>query len=362
MTEPRDGSGTPRTRLTQIASIRPDVSSRPISTAADATEPCDLLILGRGPAASAAALVATRLGLSTIMMAPRRAATAVPAEMVPAGFADTLARIGLRTRGLCREGRFSTAGGATLAGWHVDRVHLDLLLLRAAVRSGAQLRHEMPEVPIQEQGRIGGVLTVRGAVRSRMLIDATGNAAWLRRSLGLRRIALSDPMIVARGQVRGEVASLGVDGMRFVPEPNGWALMIAHDGLISWTALCTDGQQPVAPSVLASLPETIAASKAATGWQLTQPVAGDGWLIAGDAGGRVDPAGGSGLSDALASGARAAHAAAQSLQSEGPGMGARTSYDEWFADLITDRAAELARRYELHGIRLDRHPMRSRAA
>ncbi|MBN8928348.1 MAG: tryptophan 7-halogenase [Rhodospirillales bacterium] len=373
MTESLKGSSAFDARLTEITSIGRVPASRTPRKAAssakadqtsatDQVQCCDVLILGRGPAASAAALTATRLGLSTVMMAPRRPIVPTPAEMVPAGFTSALARIGVRHRSLCRQGHFSAAGRDTLAGWHVDRVQLDLLLLRAAVRSGARLRHEMPEAPIQENGRIGGVVCAGGLVRSRVLIDASGSAAWLRRSLGLRRTALSDPLIAARGQVRGVLPFLGADGMRFTPHPSGWTLMIAHDGLVSWTVLCTDGQHPEAPGSVALLPETIRTSHAAVGWQLTRPVAGDGWLIAGDAGGRIDPAGGSGLSDALASGARAAHAAGLCLQGDGPTAAARSAYDDWFAEMITQRAAELSRRYEAHGIRLDRHPMRRRAA
>ena len=47
-------------------------------------------------------------------------------------------------------------------------------------------------------------------LRCTMMIDATGSAGWLRRRLGLRRVALSDPMFALRGQVRGVIQALAI--------------------------------------------------------------------------------------------------------------------------------------------------------
>lgn len=357
MTERRDGAVRDGTR--QRGARR---SARP---EADPDRPpvCDVVILGGGPAGAAAAITSARLGLSTIVIRPRRNPAAAPADTVPPGFPEALERLGVRTAGLCRQGRVIAPCSQTIIGLHIDRAAVERALVRTAIRAGVTLLRDVAEAPIIETGRIVGVrLAGAGPLRSKVLIDATGSAGWLRRELALRRVALSDPMTAARGQIRGLLPTLGRDGMAFTPHPRGWTYLVAHDGLVSWTALCADGGRPERPRALAMLPDSLAARHWSVGWQLIRPLAGPGWLIAGEAAGRVDPAAGSGLSDALAGGARAAHTAALCIGDPGQATALQAAYDDWYSDLVTDRAAELRRRYEMHGIRLDRHQMRCDAA
>jgi flavin-dependent dehydrogenase len=324
---------------------------------------CEILVIGGGFAGAAASITAARLGLDTVLIQSDLPLPACPADIVPAGFADTLARLGIRSAGLCRTGRMLGGRGGNATVQYIDRRAVGRALLRTAGRAGVRIRREAPEAVLTEDGRTTGLRFSGGAaLRSKVLIDATGSAGWLRHRLDLRRIALSDPMIAVRGQVRGQLPALGDDGVAFTPEPHGWSALVAHGGLISWTSLCSDGRRPGRPAAIAAMPETIEETHASVGWQLIRPLAGPGWLVTGEAAGRVDPAAGSGIVDALAGGARAAHAAALCLAEPAAAAAAQHAYDRWYAELITERAAELTRRYVTHGIRLDRHQMRSDAA
>jgi flavin-dependent dehydrogenase len=80
-------------------------------------------------------------------------------------------------------------------------------------------------------------------------------------------------------------------------------------------------------------------------WRLARPVAGRGWLLAGDAAGRLDPAWGQGLVSAVASGIAAGRAAAACLADPARESLYLAAYDGWFADRVHQAAATLRQRY-----------------
>jgi flavin-dependent dehydrogenase len=319
---------------------------------------CDVVVLGDGPAGTAAAITAARLGLRTILVQKRAAARTRPVEQVAADFAATLAALGVAEPAGARPCRFINAEGGA-HGLHLHRSLLDATLQHAAARAGAAVLYDAPAAVARRDGAVCAVELERaGRIDCAFVIDATGAAAWLRRRLGLTCRLLSPPLLAARGAVMGVLEPLAGDGALFRPEPNGWTFLAAHGGCVTWTVLRTDASRPRQPDELAGLPSQVPGGCWAATWHLVRPLAGAGWLIAGEAAGRVDPACGSGVADAAATGVRAARTAALCLADPPAAAMARAAYDGWLADLVHARAAELRRRYAASGIRLtadDRH-------
>jgi flavin-dependent dehydrogenase len=321
---------------------------------------CDVVVLGGGPAGTAAAVTAAGLGLATVLVQKRSGPRTRPAEQVAADFATTLASLGVAELPGARPCRFIDANAG---GLHLHRSLLDATLQHAAARAGATVLYDSAAAVVQRDGAVTGVELERaGRIDCATVIDATGASGWLRRRLGLTCRLLSPPLLAARGEVMGILEVLGGDGALFRPEPNGWTFLAAHGGCITWTVLRTDASRPRQPDELARFAPRLPGACWAATWLLVRPLAGAGWLIAGEAAGRVDPACGSGVADAAAAGVRAAHTAALCIADPPAADMARAAYDGWLADLVCARAAELRRRYATSGIRLGAGECRRSAA
>jgi flavin-dependent dehydrogenase len=226
--------------------------------------------------------------------------------------------------------------------WQVARSEFDLMMLRNAAEQGAQV-HEMTRVleVLFENERAVGV-RIQGddgtleEVRAKVVVDASGQSAMLQNRFKLR---LWDP-VLNKGAVwtywEGAYRDTGRDeGATLViqtPNKQGWFWYIPlHNGIMSVGVVAPfdylfkgrgSHEQTYLEEVdrCPAVKERVATAKRVTGYFATKDysyrsrqVAGDGWVLIGDAFGFLDPLYSSGVLLALKSGELAADAIAEGL-------------------------------------------------
>lgn len=286
----------------------------------------DLVVVGAGPAGSAAAIAAQRAGLRTLLLdaqGPRRDKTC--GDGLTPRAVDTLHRLGLdvpayRNRGLKLHG----FGGDVVAPWPrgegsaSPRATFDAMLVDAASRAGADVRQNTAATGVQFDGSaISAVETTGGVVRTRWVVVADGVRSPFGKLLGRQW---------HRGQVYG-IAARSYCASPFANEPwmhshvelrdadgeiqpgYGWIFPLG-DGHVNLGcgALSTDAR-PAKVNTKKLL--SLYASQQREQWQLGQEqdvasallpmggavsnVAGPNWALVGDAAACVNPLNGEGI-------------------------------------------------------------------
>ena len=311
-----------------------------------------VLVVGAGPAGSVAALILARAGVSVRLV--DRASFPRPklcGDTLNPGAMSILDRLGIGTAVRARARAFTGMivtgpGGATvtadypdgIAGAAVERRHLDLLTLDAAIAAGADFTpgvHVVAPTVASDGGRVNGVRirqgSLSGQIKSRLVIAADGRHSKLAVVLGLTRFA-PRPKRWAFGAYFADVEGLtargemhvGVDGYTGVaplddgyanvcivrelsrPASRGWqGDAIVRDALAGNTVLRQRFARARQVSAVTSLGplavDTIAAGR-------------PGLVLAGDAAGFIDPFTGDGLRFAFRGGELAAAAALAELE------------------------------------------------
>jgi flavin-dependent dehydrogenase len=226
--------------------------------------------------------------------------------------------------------------------WQVVRSEFDKMMLDHARESGVDA-HEGVRVldVLMEDGRAGGV-RVRGEdgreheVRAKVVVDASGQVGLIQNRLRLR---VWDP-VLDKGAIwtywEGAYRDTGKDeGATIViqtPSRNGWFWYIPlHDDILSVGVVAPfeylfKGRGPYAATYddevrrCPAVQERVSKAKRVTGHFATKDysyrattVAGDGWVLVGDAFGFLDPLYSSGVLLALRSGELAADAIGEGL-------------------------------------------------
>jgi len=226
--------------------------------------------------------------------------------------------------------------------WQVVRSEFDELMLDHARESGVDAQEGVRVLDVlMEQGRACGV-RVRGEdgqereVRAKVVVDASGQVGLIQNRLGLR---VWDP-VLNKGAIwtywEGAYRDTGRDeGATIViqtPSRNGWFWYIPlHDDILSVGVVAPfeylfKGRGPYAATydeevrLCPAVQERVSKAKRVTGHFATKDysyrattVAGDGWVLVGDAFGFLDPLYSSGVLLALRSGELAADAICEGL-------------------------------------------------
>lgn len=283
----------------------------------------DLAIIGGGPAGTAAAITASRLGRRVLLLERGR----FPRQKVCGEFISPEGGALLEALGLhdlvCRAPRIAHArilaersvAEATLspAAVSISRYELDHALWRLAVEAGADCRQQVEAREITGPGPFN-VATSAGAFRARAVINASGRWSNLRRSRLAR--APREKWVGWKAYFRQPELAASVDLYFFASGYCG--VQPLGNGCVNVCAMVRAGSADSITQVLALHPMLWERSRA---WQqvsetvataplvFAPPDAEEGGvLFAGDAAGFIDPFVGDGISLALRSGVMAVSA------------------------------------------------------
>ena len=319
-------------------------------------EAFDVAIGGGGPAGAAAAIRLARAGARVVVIdADDHTHDKIGESLAPSA-RPVLERIGVWERHCAADHRpcyanRSSWGGDELEtydflrdphgpGWHVDRRRFEAMLASEAVRAGSRW---LPRARLQRlaRARDGYWLTIgapgrRSQITARFVIDATGRSSRIGRSQGARR-EVHDHLVALVAFLTPEGEPLA-DGATLIEAlADGWWYSARLPDHRLACAFMTDpdllrrsgGRSPaawaerLARSVhtrarvetsryhLAMPPVVVAAGSA-----ILNPVAGPGWIAAGDAAAAYDPLSSHGIVAALATGWDGAAAALAALDGE----------------------------------------------
>jgi FADH2 O2-dependent halogenase len=214
--------------------------------------------------------------------------------------------------------------------WHVDRSRFDDALLRHAAAQGSRVAEgaHVERVELDDAGRALGVVVRDGSerrlLRARIVVDATGRGTLLGSQLRLKRTDPSFRQFAVHGWFegvdRGAPDTAEWIHLHVLPGPRSWAWQIPIGaGVTSVGVVCDAGSFPKGGEEMDPFfADAIASSPAlARGMARARPLhalqregnysyamerlAGDGWLLVGDAARFVDPLFSSGLSVAAES-------------------------------------------------------------
>ena len=331
---------------------------------------CDVVVVGGGPAGSAAALALQARGIGALVV--ERGAYDEPrcGETLHADARHALIALGawqsfMSLRPVPAPRLLSAWGEARPRerpaelergghGWHIDRVSFDAMLARAAERAGALVYCGVTAVAVTRAGTRWRV-SLRGSkarteVDARWLVDASGRSSFVARHAGARRASFDRLVgVVGRYDAPLDDGRLLVESVEdgwwySTPVPGGKtvAVYLSDSDTLAGRDLRMQYQDRLgaAPQTSARLghlqgPE-LRVVAAAT--QSISPAAGESWIAAGDAAFTLDPLSGSGIRRALDGGLAAGIAIAAALH------GDNTAVDRVRRGLEAEVGRELAAR------------------
>src|SRR5215470_10424250 len=220
--------------------------------------------------------------------------------------------------------------------YQVKRADFDDLLLRHSAACGAEVREGVTvDDVLFENGRAVGVLARAGnggpadEIRAKVVVDASGQGAFLSRKLGLRSF---DP------KLKRAALFAHYEGIRW-PEVSrpGDILLPIDKGVWYWIIPFSDGTcsvggvfDPAAvrfedgaglearyDAMLARSPRFSKIHGISDYSATSSRMAGEGWVLVGDAAAFLDPVFSTGVFLAMSTGERAAHAIAKALERRG---------------------------------------------
>lgn len=328
----------------------------------------DIIVIGGGPAGSTASTLTAQKGFSVLQLErdafPR---FKIGESLVPASF-DVLERLGVleqlqrspftkkySVQFISSRGRASapfyfseTDPSERSQTWQVLRSEFDQMLLDNARSQGVEVRENVVvkeilfvgdrAIGVRAQGADGEVRTLH----ARVVVDASGQRALLARQLKLLQ---PDPQLRMaaifthyKGGVRGEGMDEGATLIAHTRNKNAWFWFIPlHDDRISVGVVgpieylikgrqgdpqkTFDQELAICPGIAPRLEtaEQIEDIRVLNDFSyISRHLAGDGWILAGDAFGFLDPIYSTGVLLALRSGELAADAIVPALEAGDP--------------------------------------------
>jgi flavin-dependent dehydrogenase len=318
----------------------------------------DVVIVGGGPAGTAAALTLARYSsLETVLIERGDYSGVRVGETIGPGATPLLRYLGVDERILegehCRAPSVAAAWGSEQVftqdflfagrgdGWQLDRSRFDAMLAAAAREAGTTV-HTRTRVCEIARGADGvWRLSAESAdgvpvtLNARFLIDASGRTATIARGQGTELEPI-DRLVGVVGYVGFDNGYRGDEGATLVESvPEGWwystrlpgdtlavALMsdadlirpIEAQSVGGWAELLSKAPHTRVRVVGGRRPPRLFTRTASS--HLLRPAGGEGWLAAGDALSAFDPLSSMGIGHSLASGAHAARAAEASLRGD----------------------------------------------
>ncbi len=294
----------------------------------------DLVIVGGGPAGSAAAIQAAQDGLACALIESEAFPRERPGETLHPGIEPLLAKLGItgldfpRVDGIWSAWntapelrRFGSDERGEWRGFHAWRAEFDCVLLDRAKEAGCRVLQPMRAVRPAE----GGVLTQESELKCRTIIDASGRRNWLARHRDLPTRYESKPQWAAYCYVHG--AMDGPDPL-IETDDEGWTWTArVKAGLTGWVRLQWSGERVAEgwrPPKLQHLTDARPVRHADVTWRRLEQPAGAGYFAVGDAAAVLDPSSSHGVLRAVMSGMMAAYLTARAEPEQ-----AAAEYTRW---------------------------------
>lgn len=335
----------------------------------------DVLVVGGGPAGSAAAIMLCARGHETLVVDDGAPAPVRVGETMPPSIRGALERLGA-WNDFGALGSMPSFGnrivwGTDVAesssflfsphgtGWHTDRAGFDAMLARRAEAAGAGiLKHRRVDRVFRDGGRF--VARLAGDDRSitaRAIVDASGRGAAISRQLGARRQPV-DRLVAAAARFRCS-RPIGGHGLIEATEHGWWfSAPLPEDRAIAMFMTDADICRRLKLSDPARWDAWLAASRgsaerldggtresgprlfSAVSHRLASSQASTGCVAAGDAALAVDPLSGSGVERALRTGEWAAFALDRLLSAGRPVWSElKAALDGEFQSYLAERGA-----------------------
>lgn len=326
----------------------------------------DVIVVGGGPAGSAAAIACATRGLRVVLFERDRFARERPGETLHPGIEPLLGQLGIgdhlssvvgaRHKGIWIEWggprRFEPFGNDSAGPWsgfQVRRTEFDALLLRRAREAGVALHQPCGVTGVlSHDGLVRGVTTATGSVTAAVIIDATGRTRWLARALAIASPSRSPRLIARYGYATGCCPARD-DAPALIGDATGWTwTAMVRPRVYQWTHVCFDQVQPDPdwmPEEFNGLTPLGRSRGADVTWRLTADVARPGWFMVGDAAALLDPTSSHGVLKAIMSGMMAGHLAAAVIADRVPADAAACAYADWVAGWFAADATRLAQFY-----------------
>jgi len=304
----------------------------------------DVVVIGDGPAACAAAITAARAGLDIVMLGRGRRSGGAP-EYLSHASVTLLAAL---APGLSHEADIWLDPEALpQSGRALMRNKFDQCFRIEAIETGTRyvsLAAGRVE-PHVAQGRISGVRCGGLSIASPVVIDASGSNGWLRRAMRLEESIGSPALWLERGLA---AASPHAPENHWEIAQQGWLWIKTTGAQKIWTSLSTQRETAVQwPDGMSPIGRRWRDCRR---WRCLQQAAGPGYFVCGDAAMQLDPATGDGFRFAVESGARAASMAAQLRRHPESSSLIEALYSDWIMQFYVSRTAALAECYANAGL------------
>jgi flavin-dependent dehydrogenase len=326
----------------------------------------DVVVLGGGPAGSAAAISCAESGLRVALVERSAFPRMACGESLHPGVQPLLQKLSVEERVLAAgflrysghhvrwgaERRFQAFGSDNNGPWlgiQAWRPTFDAILLERARDLGVTiLQPNRFRSVLVDKGAVCGIRIEDDLIQTRFTIDATGRARTLSRALNFPWCSHGEKRRVWFGYAEGECRELA-DEPILTADSDGWTWVArVRPSVYQWTRLNFDNRRPVAgwlPPELENMRCCDPPRGADATWQIARQPAGPGYFLAGDAAAILDPASSHGVLKALMSGMHAGYLATKVIAGSVPEHVATQHYSDWVRGWFDEDVSRLEELY-----------------
>lgn len=323
----------------------------------------DVIVVGGGPAGSAAAITAAGAGLHVLLVENAPFPRSRPGESLHPGIQPLIRQLGCEQALL--NAQFERFSGVHVQwgskkgfepfgsddegpwlGFQACRAEFDQLLLDRARDVGVEIVHRChAKLPLINNQRVSGIETTIGNLESKFVVDAAGGRHWLARELGVE-VTTHSPRLVARyGYTKSPPYPHQLPAL--VSDKSGWTWYAKIAATrFHWTRLnLVDTAQKNSVCSYEFDGDTRGADVT---WRVVERPAGPGYFTVGDAAAVLDPASSHGVLKAIMSGIQAGTMTSKIVQSPHLERELVSAFNHWWTSWFYKDVEQLRRSYREH--------------